>query len=57
VTTSTAGIGSGLAYAALSNACAMGMLLARLPYTRGPSCGLDTIVARLVDSPANRTAS
>jgi rhodanese-related sulfurtransferase len=52
-----AGIGSGLAYAALSNTCAMGMLLARLPYNRGPSCDLDTIVAQLVDSPANRTAS
>jgi rhodanese-related sulfurtransferase len=52
-----AGIGSGLAYAALSNTCAMGMLLARLPYNRGPSCGLDMIVAQLVDYPANRTAS
>jgi rhodanese-related sulfurtransferase len=52
-----AGIGSGLAYAALSNTCAMGMLLARLPYNRGPSCDLDMIVAQLVDSPANRTAS
>jgi rhodanese-related sulfurtransferase len=52
-----AGIGSGLAYAALSNTCAMGMLLARLPYNRGPSCDLDTIVAQLVDSAANRTAS
>jgi hypothetical protein len=35
----------------------MGMLRARLPYKRGPSCDLDTIVAQLVDSPANRTAS
>jgi rhodanese-related sulfurtransferase len=52
-----AGMGSGLAYAALSNTCAMGMLLARLPYNRGPSCDLDTIVAQLVDFPANRTAS
>jgi rhodanese-related sulfurtransferase len=52
-----AGIGSGLAYGALSNTCAMGMLLARLPYNRGPSCDLDTIVAQLVDSLANRTAS
>lgn len=52
-----AGIGSGLAYAALSNTCAMGMLLARLPYNRGPACDLDTIVAQLVDTPAHRTAS
>ncbi len=29
-------IGAGLAFAALTNTCAMGMLLARLPYNRGP---------------------
>jgi rhodanese-related sulfurtransferase len=52
-----AGIGGGLATAALSNTCAMGMLLARLPYNGGPVCDLDTIVAQLVDSPASRNAS
>jgi rhodanese-related sulfurtransferase len=52
-----AGIGSGLAYAALSNTCAMGTMLAKLPYNRGPACDLDTIVAQLVDAPAHQTAS
>jgi rhodanese-related sulfurtransferase len=40
-------IGAGLAVAALTNTCAMGMLLARLPYNRGASCDLDTVVDRL----------
>ena len=31
-------IGSGLVFAGLSDTCAMGMLLARLPYNRGASC-------------------
>jgi len=44
-----AGIGGGLAFAALSDTCAMGMFLSRLPYNRGPSCELQSIVARLVD--------
>ena len=30
-----AGMGGGLAVAALTNTCAMGMLLSRLPYNRG----------------------
>src|SRR5262245_705146 len=42
-----AAIGAGLAIAALTNTCAMGLLLARLPYNRGASCDLDTVVARL----------
>jgi hypothetical protein len=32
----------------------MGMLLARLPYNRGAACDAQTVVAQLVDSPANR---
>ena len=43
-------IGAGLAFAALTNTCAMGMLLARLPYNRGATCDLRTVVARLVDA-------
>ena len=43
-------IGAGLAFAALTNTCAMGMLLARLPYNRGATCDLRTVVAQLVDS-------
>ena len=40
-------IGAGLAVAALTNKCAMGMLLARLPYNRGATCNAQTIVAQL----------
>jgi rhodanese-related sulfurtransferase len=40
-------IGAGLTFAALTNTCAMGMLLARLPYNRGASCDLDTVVGQL----------
>jgi rhodanese-related sulfurtransferase len=43
-------IGSGLAFAALTNTCAMGMLLAQLPYNRGATCDLRTVVAQLVDA-------
>jgi hypothetical protein len=40
-------MGAGLTVAALTNTCAMGMLLAKLPYNRGGSCDLDTIVGQL----------
>lgn len=43
-------IGGGLTFAALSNTCAMGMLLSKLPYNRGASCDLQGIAARLVDA-------
>ena len=43
-------IGAGLTVAALTNTCAMGMLLAKLPYNRGPRTDLDAIVAALTDS-------
>jgi rhodanese-related sulfurtransferase len=49
-------IGAGLAFAALTNTCAMGMLLARLPYNRGATCDLRTVVAQLVDT-SEATAS
>jgi rhodanese-related sulfurtransferase len=42
-----AAIGAGLAIAALTNTCTMGVLLAKLPYNRGASCDLDTVVNRL----------
>jgi rhodanese-related sulfurtransferase len=41
-------IGGGLTFAALSNTCAMGMLLSKLPYNRGAACDAQTVVARLV---------
>jgi rhodanese-related sulfurtransferase len=40
-------IGAGLAVAALTNTCAMGMMLARLPYNRGPRTDLDQVVTAL----------
>ncbi|GIJ26748.1 sulfurtransferase [Micromonospora qiuiae] len=40
-------IGAGLTFAALTNTCAMGMLLGKLPYNRGASCDLDSIVGQL----------
>ncbi|GAA1895570.1 rhodanese-like domain-containing protein [Actinomadura bangladeshensis] len=40
-------IGGGLTFAALTNTCAMGMLLAKLPFNRGASCDLRTISAQL----------
>lgn len=49
-------IGSGLMFAAVTNTCAMGMLLARLPFNRGASCDLDTVVAQLVESPTAITS-
>ncbi|MEU4160416.1 rhodanese-like domain-containing protein [Actinoplanes sp. NPDC026670] len=40
-------LGAGLAVAALTNTCAMGMLLAKLPYNRGPRTGLEQVVTAL----------
>ncbi|MGW0432561.1 rhodanese-like domain-containing protein [Micromonospora sp. NPDC003197] len=42
-------IGAGLTFAALTNTCAMGMLLSKLPYNQGASCRVDTIVSQLRD--------
>ena len=51
-------IGAGLTFAAVSNTCMMGMLLAKLPYNRGATCDAQTIVAQLVDAkPATSTKS
>jgi len=47
-----AAMGGGLAAAALTNTCAMGMLLSRLPYNRGRACDSPTIIAQLVDTTA-----
>lgn len=41
-------VGGGLTFAALSNTCAMGMLLSKLPYNRGASCDAQTVVGQLV---------
>lgn len=39
-------IGAGLAFAASTNTCAMGMLLAKLPYNRGAACEVPRISER-----------
>ncbi|MGC5030651.1 rhodanese-like domain-containing protein [Micromonospora sp. DT229] len=40
-------IGAGLTFAALTNTCAMGMMLTKLPYNRGAGCDIDASLARL----------
>ncbi|KQX51011.1 MULTISPECIES: rhodanese-like domain-containing protein [unclassified Streptomyces] len=40
-------VGAGLTYAALSNSCAMGVLLSKLPYNRGPRIDIRTVVSEL----------
>lgn len=51
-----AGVGGGLTFAALSNTCAMGMLLSKLPYNRGASCDAQTVVAQLIGPSAEQNA-
>jgi rhodanese-related sulfurtransferase len=43
-------LGAGLTIAALTNTCAMGMLLAKLPYNGGRRCDLDSIVGQLSEA-------
>ena len=46
-----AGIGGGLTFAAVSNTCAMGMLLSKLPYNRPTTtCDAQSVVAQLLDA-------
>jgi rhodanese-related sulfurtransferase len=45
-----AAIGGGLTFASLTNTCAMGMALSKLPYNRGATRDVQTIVSQLVDS-------
>ncbi|AQA03898.1 sulfurtransferase [Mycobacterium sp. MS1601] len=45
-----AALGGGLTFAALTNTCAMGMALAKLPYNRGAACDVEDVVAQLVGS-------
>jgi rhodanese-related sulfurtransferase len=48
-------MGAGLTVAALTNTCAMGMLLARLPYNRGTAnCDLTTVVEQLREPRSRR---
>jgi rhodanese-related sulfurtransferase len=43
-------VGLGLTVAALTNTCAMGMMLSKLPYNRGASCDVNAVVAQLTDA-------
>ncbi len=43
------GVGFGLLFSAVTNTCTMGMLLAKLPYNRGPKCVLDDVL-RSIDA-------
>lgn len=45
-----AAIGGGLAFASLTNTCAMGMALSKLPYNRGATCDAQTVVSTLIGS-------
>jgi rhodanese-related sulfurtransferase len=46
-----AAIGGGLTYAAISNTCAMGTALSKLPYNRGASTDAETVIAQLATGP------
>jgi rhodanese-related sulfurtransferase len=52
-----AAMGGGLAVAALTNTCAMGSMLSRLPYNRGAGCDLQTVVSELAGCPAARAVA
>lgn len=43
-------MGAGLSITAITNTCLMGMVLAKLPYNRGPACDAQSVVAQLVES-------
>ncbi|MCV7299450.1 rhodanese-like domain-containing protein [Mycobacterium barrassiae] len=51
-----AAIGGGLTFASLTNTCAMGMALSKLPYNRGARCDASTVVSQLVGSAGDRKA-
>ena len=43
-------MGAGLSITAITNTCLMGMMLAKLPYNRGPACVASSVVAQLAGS-------
>ncbi|AUY53678.1 rhodanese-like domain-containing protein [Streptomyces sp. CB01881] len=44
-------VGAGLTFAAVTNTCAMGMLLAKLPYNRGPRTDINSVIPALKSQP------
>jgi rhodanese-related sulfurtransferase len=54
----SAGVGAGLAIAALTDTCVMGALLARLPYNRGAQgCDVRAVIGQLAGGPSVRPVS
>jgi rhodanese-related sulfurtransferase len=47
-----AAIGGGLTYAAVSDTCAMGTALSKLPYNRGATTDAETVLAQLATPPS-----
>jgi rhodanese-related sulfurtransferase len=47
-----AAIGAGLSYAAISDTCAMGTALSKLPYNRGADTDAETVLSRLEKRPS-----
>lgn len=48
-------VGAGLVFAALTDTCAMGQLLAKLPYNRRrPACDLPTVVQQITSHPTTQ---
>jgi rhodanese-related sulfurtransferase len=52
-----AAVGGGLSVAALTNTCAMGMALSKLPYNRGATCDARTVVSQLGGFKADRVTA
>ncbi|MDA0632067.1 rhodanese-like domain-containing protein [Nonomuraea sp. MCN248] len=49
-------IGAGLTFAALTDTCAMGMLLAKLPYNRAGGADVEAAIARMARRPSRDAA-
>lgn len=43
-------VGAGLVFAAITDTCTMGMLLAKLPHNRGPRCDMDEVLDQLTSA-------
>jgi len=44
-------VGFGLSFSALTDTCAMGAVLAKLPYNRGNACAIDDVIAQMQPTP------
>jgi hypothetical protein len=41
------GVAAGLTFSAVSNTCAMGNALAKLPYNKGRGCDIDAVLTEM----------